>query len=68
VVAAGGCGHALGEVGAGAQRLRADETLDLTQLREDGASLIDLATRDSGPNEQLEGGEAIQQSVLGRLA
>ena len=57
LVLAGGCGeHAVGEVGGGPERRRADQALQLTQLAEHLACLFEPALGGSRADEQLEAG------------
>jgi hypothetical protein len=68
VVAAGGREHALGLVGAGRERRRADEPLDFPQRLEARRRLLELPAGDPGVGEQLEDREAREPSLLRELA
>jgi hypothetical protein len=67
VFASRGLKHTLRLIGAGPQRRRTDQSLDLAQCRENRGRLIEFAARDPGADERLEGGGAIQHAVRGQL-
>jgi hypothetical protein len=68
VLAGRGQEAALGQVGPGAQRRRADHALELAQTLKGRGGLLELATRDARVDEQLERRGAIELDVLGQAA
>ena len=65
VVAAGGRKHALRHVGAGADRLRAGQPLDLAQRVERRGRFLELTARDARADQQLESRSAVQLRCAG---
>ncbi|MFN2491051.1 MAG: hypothetical protein ABR529_15220 [Actinomycetota bacterium] len=65
---AGGFQEALGQIGAGPERSRPDEPFDFPKRLESSGSVLELAARDPGVDEQLEHGSAVELALVGQPA